>query len=216
MMFRKTITTVATAVAFSLSGIGTAHAATTLDWDFSSAPDNARVGSHVTISGGTAFFPTHKPGDGVDEDLEHLITTPDRDAVDPGEGPFTIQIKFRTKNSFGNLLQKGQATSPGGQVKIQLPGGKLSCMFKTPTGTSTAATPKGVVNDDRWHTVECTKYKDKVTLVVDGKTYTNPNDTGVLNNSKPWSLGGKPECDGTNVTCDYFGGYVDYLRLIKG
>jgi hypothetical protein len=215
-MFRKTITTVTAAVAFSLSGIGTAHAATTLDWDFSGAPSNARVGSHVTISGGVAKFPTHLPREGADEDLEHLITTPDRDAVDPGAGPFTIETRFRTPNSFGNLLQKGQATSPGGQVKIQLPGGKLSCMFKTPSGTATAATPKGMVNDNQWHTVRCTKTSSSVTLVVDGQTYRANKPTGVLNNNKLWSLGGKPVCDGVNITCDYFGGEVDYLRLIKG
>jgi hypothetical protein len=213
---RKTLFTAATAAAFSLAGVGTAMAATTLDWKFDSAPSNARVGSHVVIANGVATFDTHKPAEEIDYDLEHLIVTPDRDAVDPGLGPFTINLRFRTPNSFGNLLQKGQATAPGGQAKIQLPGGKVSCMFKTPNGTATAATPKNLVNDNTWHTVRCTKTSSSVTLVVDGTTYRANKPTGVLNNAKSWSLGGKPECNATTVTCDYFGGQVDYLRFIKG
>jgi hypothetical protein len=56
-----------------------------------------------------------------------------------------------------------------------------------------------------------------VTLYVDGvRTGVSNHTTGDLDNAKPWTIGGKPVCDGVEVTCDYFAGDVDRVRLSKG
>ena len=56
-----------------------------------------------------------------------------------------------------------------------------------------------------------------VTMYVDGvKTGRSSKPTGTLNNNKPWVLGGKDSCNGTTVTCDYFAGNIDYVKLTKG
>jgi hypothetical protein len=173
---------------------------------------------HVTMNGAFAHFDRHPPGEGISYGLAHLITVPDAadGSLDPGAGDFTIEIRYRTKENFGNLLQKGQATSSGGQVKLQQPKGKLSCMFKTPTGTATAGSGTTPLNDNLFHSIRCVRTPTSVTMYVDGvQTGRVNHNTGTLNNNKLWSIGGKPECDGVKVTCDYFAGDVDYVRLTK-
>jgi hypothetical protein len=54
-------------------------------------------------------------------------------------------------------------------------------------------------------------------MYVDGvRTGRSVKPTGTLDNSRPWTIGGKSECDAVQVTCDYFAGDVDYVRLIPG
>jgi hypothetical protein len=58
-------------------------------------------------------------------------------------------------------------------------------------------------------------------MYVDGvKTMRINHTTGTLNNTKPWTIGGKLDCDaaaGSGAdSCDYFAGDIDYVRLIKG
>ena len=45
--------------------------------------------------------------------------------------------------------------------------------------------------------------------------------TGNIDNPKPWTIGGKFECDTSDRTvsadsCDYFPGDIDYVKLTKG
>ena len=195
------------------------------------------IGSHVTMrseadpsspdgTGVTKFadFDRHAPKEGIDYDLEHLIVVPDAadGSLDPGPGDFTIEMRFRTKDSFGNVLQKGQAKAAGGQVKIQMPGGRVQCLFNTPQGKAAAGTgtANGVnytFNDNQWHILRCERTSRSVTLYIDGIRYGKVNHfTGNLDNKKPWTLGGKPECDAITVTCDYYPGTIDYVRLYKG
>ena len=61
---------------------------------------------------------------------ERVIQVPDNPNLEPGNGPFTIELRYRTKENFGNITQKGQAQTHGGQWKIQAPGGIPSCLFK--------------------------------------------------------------------------------------
>jgi hypothetical protein len=73
------------------------------------------------------------------------------------------------------------------------------------------------MNNGAWHTVRCVRTASSVTMYVDGKQTRRTNrHTGTLNNTMPWTVGGKPNCNGGTVDCDYFAGDVDYLRLIKG
>jgi hypothetical protein len=192
------------------SGAGTAV-------DSSGHHHNGRIGSLVQMGGGHATFPVEPKDRSLGS--APLITVPDAadGSLDPGRGTFTIVLRYRTTHSYGNILQKGQATASGGQVKLQQPGGVLTCMFKTSAGTATAGSGSVVMNNGAWHTVRCVRTATSVTMSVDGKqTGRSTHSTGNLDNSSAWSLGGKPSCNGTTVTCDYFAGDVDYVRITKG
>jgi hypothetical protein len=187
--------------------------------DSSGLGHDGAIGSHVLMAGGFAHFDRHPPGEGIPYGLAHLITVPDAldGSLDPGSGSFSIEIRYRTKENFGNVLQKGQSRTVGGQVKLQQPRGKLSCMFKTPQGTATAGSGTTPLNDNVFHTVRCERTPTSVTMYVDGvRTGRSNRTTGTLNNTKPWTIGGKSECDAVLVTCDYFAGDIDYLTLTKG
>ena len=188
-------------------------------FDSSGKGRHGAIGSHVAMNGSYAVFDYHSPSAGVSYGSEHLIKVPDAadGSLDPGAGNFSVELRYRTKHSFGNVLQKGQATTYGGQVKFQQPRGKMSCMFKTPQGTATAGSGTTPLNDGNWHTVRCDRTPTSVTMYVDGvKTGRSSKPTGTLNNNKPWVLGGKDSCNGTTVTCDYFAGDIDYVKLTKG
>jgi hypothetical protein len=109
----------------------------------------------TTVNGASA-----NPGYVLDLELNDSVGS----AVARDSSPFG----YRTKESFGNVLQKGQATTTGGQVKFQQPGGKLTCMFKTPQGTATAGSGATLLNDYQWHTVRCDRTPTSVTTNVDG------------------------------------------------
>lgn len=177
------------------------------------------IGSRVVMNGSVAAFARIDPGLHADYDAAPLILVPDAadKSLDPGAGNFSVEIRFRTKEKFGNVIQKGQSTDPGGQVKFQIPGGRLSCMFKSPTGVATASSGSLLLNDNVFHTVRCDRTPSAVTMYVDGVRVGRKNGaTGTIDNTKPWSIGGKASCDGTQVTCDYFSGAVDYVVLTKG
>ena len=187
--------------------------------DSSGAGRNGAVGSHLVFNNSVATFDRHDPGANAAFKNEHLIVVPDAadKSLDPGTGNFSVEIRFRTKEKFGNVIQKGQATDPGGQVKFQIPKGRLSCMFRSPSGTATANSGDKLLNDNVFHTVRCDRTPTSVTMYVDGVRVGRKNGTtGNIDNTKPWSIGGKSSCDGTKVTCDYFAGQIDYVRLTKG
>jgi hypothetical protein len=191
------------------AGAATAH-------DASGLGNHGRIGSRVVMNGSYAAFPYVKPGT-VSYGLSQLITVPDAPSLDPGASRFTIELRYRTTHAFGNILQKGQATSPGGQVKLQQPKGRLTCMFKTSVGRATAGSGTTLLDDGRWHDIRCVRTTSRVTLYVDGvRTGVSNHTTGDLDNAKPWTIGGKPVCDGVEVTCDYFAGDVDRVRLSRG
>lgn len=194
-------------------------AGATVARDASGLNHHGTIGSHVTMNGAHADWDRHSPSEGISYGVRHLITIPDaaNGSLDPGSGNFSITLRLRTKDSFGNVLQKGQATTAGGQVKFQIPGGRLSCMFKTASGTATASSGTKLLNDNVWHVVRCDRTPTSVTMYVDGvRTSRINHTTGSLNNTKPWSIGGKPECNGQTVSCDYFAGEVDYVTMTKG
>ena len=118
-------------------------------------------------------------------------------------------------------MQKGQAKAPGGQVKFQQPGGYVSCLFKN--STSQAAIKSSIAtNDGQWHVIRCERTTSEVRLYIDGvfnKRIVKP--TGNINNTKPWTIGGKFECDTSDPTvgadsCDYYPGDIDWIRITKG
>jgi PKD repeat protein len=147
---------------------------------------------------------------------ERVVQVPDDIALEPGGQDFTIEIRIRFTDKFGNVAQKGQAQTAGGQWKIQAPQGIPSCLFKGSAGqVSTGA--QMALDDGSWHTLTCVLTSTGVSIYVDGVLRNKKNGTaGTVDNSFPMTVGGKIECDQIDVTCDYFSGQIDYIKITKG
>jgi hypothetical protein len=177
------------------------------------------IGSHVQVGtalsgGGTGYrFPYLKPNT-PPADPEHVVRVAHNSALNPGSGDFAVEFRVRTTHSFGNILQKGQAGAAGGYFKFQQPSGKVSCLFRGSAGSSTASSGTVRINDGAWHTVRCERTSSSVVMRVDGVvTGRNFNPTGTIANTRPLSIAGKLNCDQITVTCDYFAGDLDYVKI---
>lgn len=63
--------------------------------------------------------------------------------------------------------------------------------------------------------LRCIKDANFVTMYVDG-VYVNRKDAtvvGDVSNNNDMSIGGKINCDQAAITCDYFSGHIDYVKL---
>jgi hypothetical protein len=177
------------------------------------------IGSHVLVGtrlsgGGTGYrFPYRQPNR-PPADPQHLVVVQHNARLNPGTGAFAVEVRLRTTHSFGNVIQKGQSASAGGYWKFEQPNGKISCLFRGSSGSSTASSGTVRVNDGRWHTVRCERTSSSVVMKVDGVvTGRNSNATGSIANTKPLTIAGKLGCDQVNATCDYFVGDIDYVKI---
>ncbi|MGL5824207.1 MAG: PKD domain-containing protein, partial [Nocardioides sp.] len=177
--------------------------------------DPSGVASGVTSTGATGYEWAYRPPELAPPSPERVIQIPDNPALEPGAGPFTVELRYRTSNSFGNITQKGQSASPGGQWKVQAPGGVPSCLFKGSAGqvATSAITP---VDDEAWHNITCAYTSTGVTMYVDGEYRSRKNGTaGTIDNSIPMTIGGKLNCNQVEVTCDYFSGGIDFIKITQ-
>ncbi|WP_127506908.1 laminin G domain-containing protein [Actinoplanes solisilvae] len=143
----------------------------------------------------------------------HLVIVPDADRLNPGSRDYAIDLRLRTRDFFGNIVQKGQATVRGGSFKLQIPNGKVQCWFRG-SRTSLLVTAPRPINDGEWHTVRCERTGDGVTLAIDGREVASREGwTGPIDNSWPVAIGGKTDCDQVDVGCDYFHGDIDYIAV---
>jgi len=169
----------------------------------------------IALSGGGTGhrFPFVRPNQ-PPANPQRLVQVPHDNRLNPGTGNFAVELRMRTTNSFGNVIQKGQAGSPGGYWKFQQPSGKISCLFRGSAGSSTASSGTVRVNDGAWHTVRCERTSSSVVMTVDGAvTGRNRNATGTIANTRPVTIAGKLNCDQVEITCDYFAGDIDYVRI---
>lgn len=222
------------AVAVTTAAASSAATTTVADWelnepvgaavmtDSSGNGLNGSIGNEVvtgaTYDGATGYrFARLKPNT-APAHPEHIARVPNDPRLDPGAGTYSVEVRYRTGNPFGNLAQKGLAGAQGGYWKIQLPqGSEPSCLVRGPTGVTNAVRARSAISDYQWHTVRCVRTTDAVALYVDGAYVgSNLGVTGDIGNDQPLYLGGKGECDQVAVTCDYFGGDVDYVRITAG
>jgi hypothetical protein len=146
----------------------------------------------------------------------HLVTVHDAAALDPGTRDYAVTVRLRTTYQFGNIIQKGQATVPGGNFKLQIPSGIVQCLFRG-AESQVIVTASRRINDGRWHTVRCERTGSGVALAVDGSTVARrPGWTGRISNSWPVSIGGKTDCDQIDVGCDYYAGDIDWVQIDAG
>ncbi len=177
--------------------------------------DPTGIDSGQAYDGATGYNWAFRPPEQAPPSPERVIQIPDNLLLEPGNGPFTIELRYRSKEKFGNITQKGQAASVGGQWKIQSPGGIPSCLFKG-SGGQVATQAKSALNDNAWHNLTCVLTSTGVSMYVDGVYQNRKNGaTGTINNGIPMTIGGKINCDQVEVTCDYFSGQIDYLKLTK-
>ena len=78
---------------------------------------------------------------------------------------------MRTTKPLGNIIQKGQSSTPGGYFKIQAPNGIVQCLFRGAGGSRAVGSGRA---------------------------------------------GGKVSRNQTTVTCDYYVGDLDYVRIDAG
>lgn len=188
--------------------------------DTGTAPSGV-VGSEVVTGvwptpGTTAYrFTRLKPNTPPARPAHNVLVPHDARLNPAGRAEYVVEVRFRTTNSFGNLVQKGQAGAKGGYWKVQLPQAEPSCLFRGPAGVTNSVRARGKrVDDNLWHTVRCEATPTEVRLYLDGVFVgSNRGTTGAIANTQVISVGGKYDCDQMSVTCDYFGGDVDYVRL---
>lgn len=170
----------------------------------------------VAVQGSTGYrFARLKPNT-PPAHPEHNVIVPHAPVLNPGNrAEYAVEVRYRTTNPFGNIVQKGQAGARGGYWKIQLPQGEASCLFRGPDGETNAIRSRGIkINDGAWHTVRCEATPTEARLYIDGAFIgRNRGTTGVIANTEPVYVGGMGFCDQVKITCDYFGGDIDYVRL---
>ena len=178
--------------------------------------DPAGVQSGGVYDGATAYNWVYRSPTAPPASPERVVQVPDDIALEPGNQDFTIELRVRFTDKFGNIAQKGQSATPGGQWKIQAPQGIPSCLFKGSAG-QVATGSKTALDDGKWHMLACVLDSTGVRMYVDGELRSTKLGTaGTIDNSFPMTVGGKLECDQVNVTCDYFTGQVDSLKITKG
>jgi PKD repeat protein len=177
--------------------------------------DPTGVQSGVPFDGAVGYSWSHRSPTAPPASPERVVQIPDNANLEPGNGPFTLEIRYRTKEKYGNITQKGQSASPGGQWKIQAPGGIPSCLFKGSAGQ--VATAAGIaLNDEQWHDLTCVYNSTGVALYVDGVFRSRKNGSaGTIDNKIPMTVGGKINCDQIEITCDYFTGSIDFIKITK-
>ncbi|MEO8424620.1 MAG: LamG domain-containing protein [Actinomycetota bacterium] len=210
------------------------------DWEMNEAPgsqvmtDNSgnnitgAIGSAVQVGtfldGATGYAWDNGSPTAPPPKPERLVQVNDT-RLNPGNRDFAITVRFRTTRSYGNMIQKGQSQTPGGYFKWEIPSGILMCLFRSRSLNGTLLGEKSVkspanmpLNDGVWHTVRCEKTVDRVTMTIDGTTtvQSNRGTIGSISNNIPLTIAGKSNCDQVEVTCDYFSGNIDYIRIEAG
>jgi hypothetical protein len=138
--------------------------------------------------------------------------------LNPNSGNYSVTLRYRTTQHFGNIIQKGQAGAKGGYFKIENPNGRLNCVFRG-TSSSGSFLRKDVQaptaqSDGNWHIATCARAGSTLTLTIDGKVVaTAKGSSGNINNPNPITIGGKLNCDQVKTTCDYFTGGIDYITI---
>jgi len=192
------------------AGSGTMH-------DSSGHGLDGRIGDEVGVGSGYAGALGYR-FDRLEPDTppahpQHLVVVPNSGWLDPGDGDFAVTLRLRTTYKFGNIIQKGQATVPGGSWKLQIPNGLVQCWFRGSAGSLLVTAPRKI-NDGDWHVVRCERTEEGVSLAIDGRTVAGKDGaTGSIANSWPLSIGGKTDCDQRTVGCDYYAGDLDYVAI---
>lgn len=182
---------------------------------------NGTIGSEVlegtVVSGATVHrFPYLQPNT-PPAHPGHLDKVPNTSKLDPGTSEFAVTMRVKWTNNFGNMIQKGQSGGVGGYWKWEAPSGIVHCLFRDSKNVSKSVNSKTPLNDGKFHTIRCERTNTGAIMTVDGVVRSTASGaTGSISNTKPLTIAGKGTCDQITVTCDYFVGDIDWLRIEKG
>jgi len=208
-----------------------ASAATLADWEMnegsgattmidSSGHVNGTIGSAVktgvSVMGATVYrWPFASPT--APPPKPERIVQANSNSLNPGSGTYTVSLRYRTTQHFGNIVQKGQAGSAGGYFKVENPHGQINCVFRGVVSgklVRKAVTSPAVLSDGAFHVATCTRTANALTLTIDGSVVdTAHGSTGNISNTRPVTIGGKLNCDQVKTTCDYYTGDIDWVKL---
>lgn len=175
------------------------------------------VQTHTVMRGKTGYGFGHLKNNVPPTHPQHLVTVPNNSRLNPGTGNYavTITLRFKPGANGSNVMQKGQAGSPGGYFKLEVDRGGVSCLFRGSGGSG--AVGSGVISDGAFHTLRCERTRTAVTMTVDGRVRAHrANATGNVANNGPLVIGGKSSCNQTTVQCDYFPGTIDRVQIDAG
>ncbi|HEX5251442.1 MAG TPA: LamG-like jellyroll fold domain-containing protein [Gaiellales bacterium] len=221
----------AAAVVLTLAVAAPASAATLADWEMnegsgattmidSSGHVNGTIGSAVqtgvSVMGATVYrWPFASPT--APPPKPERIVQANSNSLNPGSGTYTVSLRYRTTQHFGNIVQKGQAGSPGGYFKVENPHGQINCVFRGVVSgklVRKAVTSPAVLSNGAFHVATCTRTANALTLTIDGSVVdTAHGSTGNISNTRPVTIGGKLNCDQIKTTCDYYTGDIDWVKL---
>jgi len=208
-----------------------ASAATLADWEMnegsgattmidSSGHVNGTIGSAVktgvSVMGATVYrWPFASPT--APPPKPERIVQANSNSLNPGSGTYTVSLRYRTTQHFGNIVQKGQAGSAGGYFKVENPHGQINCVFRGVVSgklVRKAVTSPAVLSDGAFHVATCTRTANALTLTIDGSVVdTAHGSTGNISNTRPVTIGDKLNCDQVKTSCDYYTGDIDWVKL---
>lgn len=158
---------------------------------------------------GKAFSFTRTPG---------YVKIPSRASLNPDGGNFsvTVKVSFTVKPSpsLGDytVIRKALASNKGGSWKIEIAqDGRALCNYRLTERLKVQIVNGPRLNDGRWHTITCSKTPTKVTLKVDGSSYSVAKTIGTIRSSDPVLVGAK-----TTAGEDQFRGKIDEITITKG
>ena len=143
---------------------------------------------------------------------ERIDNVPHDARLNPGTTDFAFTIRMRTTAASATSSRRASPTRRAATSSWRTPA-------ESPPACSAARTARGVsagrdLNDGEWHTIRCERTATGVSMTVDGTVVARlTGPTGSISNTWPLSIGGKYECDQINVTCDYFVGDIDWIRI---
>lgn len=149
-------------------------------------------------------------------DIGHLVLVDDAAVLNPDDRDVHLRVALTTTDPLANLVQKGQAGTVGGRFKVELTGGVPSCYFEGSLNEQNVRWGSPI-DDGQRHTITCDKFADRVRISVDDQPpVVRWRAVGTIHNYKQVSIGGKSECDGVLVDCDYFTGSMGRVLLTFG
>ncbi len=157
-------------------------------------------------------FPDNGPA--APSNPAQLAAVPTSADLNPRNGDYAVEVRSRSDRKFGNIVQKGQSNTPGGNWKIEQPNGFMTCLFQDANGVQRAVISPVSTDDGEWHVTRCELSAYGVRLFIDGVQVKQiAGNLGNLENDAVLSIGGKSDCAGPNVSCDYFPGEIDYVLI---
>ncbi|GIE91746.1 LamG domain-containing protein [Actinoplanes regularis] len=156
-----------------------------------------------------------------DRDCPRAILEGERDdSLNPGRLPLrygaSVLMTHGDLADGANVVQKGYSVGGVSQFKLQVDHrqGHPSCVIAGSRDRIYRAEPRIDVADGRWHTLECNRAANSLTMLVDGTPYASvvvPPSLSIAN-AEPLRVGGK----GPGRRNDQFAGEIDNVFLTIG